>query len=199
MTDPRTSSYRVRLAALLAFAAILALGSFWVLDVMRTSIEDNTPQTKRSEPDYYVEQFHFVRAAKTGQGRYYVSGARMLHFPQSDTYEIQQPVVKGVRSDEPPTTIRAKRAVADPNTNQVQLFDNVQMDRPGSAQTKPMHLNSEYLLILPDDDIVKTDRPVVITFADSILRGTGMFVNHATREFKLASNVRGTFPPKARQ
>jgi lipopolysaccharide export system protein LptC len=199
MTDPRTSSYRFRLAVLLAIATVLALGSFWVLDVMRRSMDEVTPQVKRSEPDYYVEQFHFIRAAKTGEGRYAVSGTRMVHYPSNDTYEIQQPIVKSLRKNEPPMTIRADRALADPNTNQVQLFDNVQADRPASAQTKPMHLSSEYLLVLPDDDIVKTDHPVQITFADAVLRGTGMLIDHAHNEFKLDSHVRGVFPPKALQ
>ena len=197
MSDPRTSSYRFRLAALLVFAAISALGSFWMLDVVRRSMEDTMPSVKRTEPDYYVEKFHFVRAAKSGQARYYVSGMRMVHYPQNDFYEIQQPVLKSLRGDQPPMTIRAERALADPNTNQVQLFDKVQMDRPASGQTKPLHLSSEYLLVLPDDDVIKTDRPVEITFANSVLRGSGMFLNHATREFKLASHVHGIFPPAA--
>ncbi|MBI1892261.1 MAG: LPS export ABC transporter periplasmic protein LptC [Burkholderiales bacterium] len=196
MADPRTSSYRFRLAFLLVFTIILALGSFWVLDVMQRGLEDSLPLSKRTEPDYYVEQFQFVRLAKGGQVRYHLSGERLVHNPQNDTYEIRLPVIKSLRRNQPPVILRAERALADPGTNQVQLFDKVQMDRPASINTKPLHLSSEYLMILPDDDVVKTDRPVTITFGNSILQGSGMFANQGTREFRLSSNVRGTFPPK---
>lgn len=199
MTDPRTSSYRFRLGALLVLAAMLALGSFWMLDVVQRGLEVATPLVKRTEPDYYVEQFQFVRLARTGQARYHISGVRLIHNPVDDTYEIQQPLIKSVRLNQPPVTIRAERALADANTSKVQLFDKVQMDRPASGASQRVHLNSEYLLLLPDDDVMKTDRPVEIMLGKSVLRGIGMFANHATREFRLASSVRGSIPAKLTQ
>ncbi len=195
MSDPRTSSYRLRLGMLLALVAILALGSFWLLDVMRRGMEDAGPMAKRSEPDYYVEQFNFVRMAKTGQVSYHISGVRMTHNPQDDSYEIQQPVIKSVSTSQPTTTVVAERGLADLNASQVQLFNAVQMDRPASTTSQHLHMTTDYLLVLPDEDVMKTHRPVEITAGKSILKGIGMLANQATREFSLKSNVHGVFPP----
>ena len=74
MKDRRASANRFQLWVTVAVVMALALGSFWLLDVIRRGMEDNTPVAKRTEPDYYVEQFNFVRLAKTGQARYHVSG-----------------------------------------------------------------------------------------------------------------------------
>lgn len=197
MSDQRTTYFRVRVGVLLLIAVLLALGSFWVLDVMRKSMEEVTPLSKRTEPDYYVEQFNFVRMTKTGQVQYHISGERMTHNPQDDTYEITQPVIKSLSDNYPPVTIRAKRAVADPNTSQVQLFNDVQMERPASATAKRLHMVSDYLLVLTDEEIMKTHRPVELLVGNSTLKGVGMFTNHATREFRLLDQVQTLFPPRS--
>lgn len=197
MSDARASAFRLRLLLLLTLTSALALGSFWLLDIMRRGAHDTFPTGQRVDPDYYVEQFNFVRVAKTGHVQYHISGIRMTHNPQDDSYEIQQPVIKSLSANQPPMTIRAERALADPHTSEVQLFDDVQMDRPAAANVKRMRLASDYLLVLTDEDIVKTHRPVELVFGNSVLKGIGMIANQATREFRLASQVHGNFPPPA--
>jgi lipopolysaccharide export system protein LptC len=131
----------------------------------------------------------------TGQVHYAVSGARMTHNPQDSSFDILQPVVTSLSADEPPMTIRADRARAEQDNSKVHLFDNVVLDRPASATTEHFQLKSDYLLALPDDDVVQTDKPVEIALGSSVLSGTGMYVNHATREFKIASKVRAVYRP----
>jgi lipopolysaccharide export system protein LptC len=197
MRDPRTSANRFQLGMLLTVVTMLALGSFWLLDVMRRGMEQSAPLIKRTEPDYYVENFNFVKMTKSGQVRYHISGARLTHNPQDGSYEIFNPVVKSLSDTQPPTTIVAKRGMADANLEQVQLFDAVQMERPASPDAEAMRVTSEHMLVLPEEDVMRTDRPVKITVGEAILRGIGMFANQATREFRLASQVRGVFPPQA--
>jgi len=197
MRDRRASANRFQLGMLLAVVVLLALGSFWLLDVMRRSMEDETPTTKRTEPDYYVEHFNFVRLSKTGQARYHIAGERMIHNPQDDSYEISRPVMKTLSETRPTTTIVAERGLTNSDMSQVQLFKNVAMDRPASAGSQHLRLTSDYMLVLPDDEVMKTDRPVELIAGDSVLQGTGMLARQATGEVNLASRVRGVFPPKA--
>ncbi|MFX5785438.1 LPS export ABC transporter periplasmic protein LptC, partial [Acinetobacter baumannii] len=58
-----------------------------------------------------------------------------------------------------------------------------------------MHLVSEYLLLLPDDEIVKTDKPVAMTMGTTRLNGVGMVANNATQVVQLFGNVRGYYEP----
>lgn len=192
MTSKRTSD-RFRLLVLIALATALALGSFWLFDVMRRSIDDTLPAIVRTEPDYTVEKFSLVRLSKTGEARYNISGIKLTHFPQTDSYEIEQRLLKNFRAERPPLTLRAKRAVADPGNSKIQLYDDVQMDRPASPVSQQFHLTSEYLLVLPDDDVMQSDKAVDITLGTTHLTGVGMFANEATREFRLAGQVRGQF------
>lgn len=192
----------VRLWVLLALVVVMALGSFWVLEVMRRSLNDSMPHVVNNEPDYFVEKFSFVKISKAGQARYHISGEKLTHNPQDSSYEIVQPALKVIHLNQPPLTIRADRALADQDGSKIHLHDHVQMDRPasasGSTPTQHFQMASDYLLVLPDTNVVQTNRPVKLLFGSTTLSGTGMYANHVTREFRLANNVHGTYQP-ARQ
>lgn len=197
MNGPR-SVWRFRIFTILALMIALALGSFWLLEVMRRAINDVTPKAARTEPDFYVENFNYVKLSPSGQAQYHFSGARLTHNPQDDSYDIQQPVVSNISPDRAPMTMRSERAHVNSDNSEVRMYENVHIDRPASAQSSHLHITSDYMLLLPDDEIMKTDKAVVITLDQSRLTGVGMFANNATREFSLASNVHGTYqaPPQ---
>lgn len=199
MKDRRASSNRFQVWVMAIIVMLLALGSFWLLDVIRRGMEDNSPAAKRTDPDYYVENFNFVRLAKSGEARYHVSGQRMVHYPQNDSFEIRAPIMKGLSDTRPTTTIVADRAVSNSDMSEVQLFGNVKMDRPASPDSQHLQLTSDYVMVLPDDDVMKTNRPVRLISGATVLTGIGMFANQTTGEFRLASQVHGTLPPRAPQ
>jgi len=184
---------RFRTPLMVMLAAGLALGSFWVLEVVRKDNSESAPTTTRSAPDYYIEKFDFVRMSEAGQPRYKISGAKLTHYPLDNSSEIEQPVVNRLEKDRPPMMIRADRARLEDDNSKIHMYGNVNVDRPATPMAQYFHLKSEYLLVLPDDDIVETDRPVHIVLGESILDGSGMYANNATREFRLSSQVRGTY------
>lgn len=184
---------RFRLVAVLAPALALALASFWVVEVTRRMGDDVVDRTKRTEPDFYVEQFNYVKLSRSGEAQYHLSGARLTHNPVDDSYAVDGPVVRSMRNDAEPMIITAKRAWINGDSSEVHLFDDVEIDRPPALDREYMRLRSQHLVILPDDDAMRTDKPVRITQGQSVLTGTGMYANNATREFKLHHNVHGTY------
>ncbi|MGZ3237193.1 MAG: LPS export ABC transporter periplasmic protein LptC [Burkholderiaceae bacterium] len=189
------SADRVRLIVVITIVIAMALISVWILQVVRKGLNESMPNMPRNEPDYYVEQFKFVRMTNTGQVHYAVSGTRLTHNPQNSSFEIQQPIIKSLSDNQPPITARADRAVSEENNSKVHLYDHVMVDRPASGTTEHFQFTSDYMLALPDDDVVQTDKPVEMALGTSALTGTGMYVNNATREFKLLGKVRGIFQP----
>lgn len=189
---------RFRLAAILAPIVALALASFWVVEVMRRSSDEIIARPERMEPDFYVDQFNYVKMTRTGSAQYHISGARLTHNPQDDSYDIERPVLRSFRSNAEPMVIRSKRAWVNSDNSEVHMFGDVHMDRPATPVRERLQLFSEQVVVLPDDDAMKSDKPVTITFGESMLKGTGMFANNATGEFQLHNNVHGTYqaPPR---
>jgi lipopolysaccharide export system protein LptC len=187
---------RFGILPLLMLALMLALGSFWLLEIMRKSGKEAGPSAARVDPDYYVENFNFVRLSANGEAQYNISGKRMVHHPADDTHTVDLPVVNSLSHERPPMTARAERAWIEQDGSRVHMYDQVRIDRAKTPTSSPFHLESDYLLVLPDEDIMRTDKPVRMTIGDSQLNGTGMVANNATGEVHLASRVQATLPPK---
>lgn len=200
MIDARAAANRFRLLAMIALVTALALASFWVREVMRRGMDDSLQALPRSEPDYYVEKFNFIKISKTGQAQYSIAGVRLTHNPADDSYEIQKPVVNSLSKERPPMTMHAERAIVDGDSSKVHMYKNVHIDRQPSGDSEHLHIASEYLLLLPDDDVMSTPKPVHILLGSSILTGTGMLANNATRQLDISSNAHVTYqsgPPAA--
>jgi lipopolysaccharide export system protein LptC len=181
---------------LLILAVVLALGSFWLLEIMRKSSKDSSPAVARVDPDYFVENFNFVRLSAAGEAQYNISGKRMVHNPANDTHTVELPVINSLSRERPPMTARAERALIEPDGSQVHMYDQVRIDRPKTPTSNLFHMESDYLLVLPNEDIMRTDKPVRMTLGESQLNGTGMVANNATGEVQLASRVQASLPPK---
>jgi len=188
---------RLRLFFILLVLAAGALGSFWWIEILHREREEAVGALPKGEPDYTVEKFNLVRMAKDGRARYSISGTKLTHYPDNDTFEIDRPVLYNVGNNKVPMTMRSDTAHVEHATNKVHMHHHVQVERAASPADQRFHLASDYLLLLPDDDIVQTDKHVDITYGQSHLAGIGMIANNATHEIHLLHQVRGTFinPP----
>ena len=196
MKDARSAN-RVRLAALLLLSLALACGSvFWLFDVIRHGAGSSDSDSARNEPDYTVENFNFVRASKLGQARYSVTGVKLTHYPKEDTYQIDLPIVKNLSTDHPAITTHAQRALSNSDGSDVQLFDNVQVDRPESPAAPHFHMTTEYLQLFPDEDVMRTDRAVDISQGNAEITGEVLYANDATLLYTLGRNVHSIVMPK---
>lgn len=183
----------IRIVLLIAFSAALALGSFWLVEVMRRQTDETLPTKQRSDPDFYAEKFNFVRMGKDGVPRYNLTGTEMKHYPLDNSYQIQKPVMYSFSKGREPMVSRSERALIENNNTEVHMYDNVVIDRPPAAGSQHFQLKTSYLLILPDDEIMKTPKHVDIKVGLSTLNGSGMFANNATGEFNLSSNVHAVY------
>ena len=185
---------RWRPTLLVGVAAIIASASFWLLQTMRGSGPASAPTAARSAPDYYIDNFHFIRMTDNGQPHYSLSGAKLTHFPLDNSSEIDLPLLHRLEKNQAPMMIRADRARSEDHDSKIHMRGHVNVERPATAMAKYFHLDSDYLLVLPDEDVVQTDQAVHIVHDRTTLDGVGMYANNATLEFRLANRVHGTFP-----
>lgn len=188
--DALKSATRFRLSFIVALAAAVALGSFWLNQVMDRSMTDTLQGAPRSAPDYYVEKFNMVKFTAAGHVKYRVSGSRLQHLPLDDSYEIEQPVLHSLSDVHAPMTIHADRARVEEGNSKIHMRGNVQADRPHSPGAEALHIASDYMLILPDDDIMQSDKKVDMTLGRSSMSGIGMIANNASRELRLLNQAR---------
>ena len=186
---------RIPALVLLGAAALLAAGSFWLVQLSQPSTSNTSSQTERTDPDYFVENFTYSKVDGGGRVEYVIEGVKMMHYPADKHSVIDKPVVRNFSPDRPPTTVRAETAHINGDHTEVKLIDNVILERAQARGDEPLTVTSDYMLVLPKKDIVTTDRHVDMRVGSIRLSGTGMVANNATREVTLESKVNGIYPP----
>jgi lipopolysaccharide export system protein LptC len=183
---------------LVLLLGLLALASYWVLEITRNA--GDSGDTVRTRPDYFVENFNFVKIPPPGKTKFRIVGTKLVHYPHDDRADITLPVVTSLDVTQPSMTAHAKRGTvknsADYANSEVHLYDNVVLDRAKTKKTEHLELNTDYLLAYPDKNTMETDFPVEIITGDKVTTGVGLKANNATQQIEILKNVTSVIPPR---
>ena len=160
--------------------------------------DDSHPALRRHDPDYLVVNFTTTTYNREGKAESMLSAERMVHFPDDDSTELVAPRVVQTKPDQPKMTVRADRGKLSRDGEDIHLYDNVVLEREAGAGRTAARLTTEYLQVVRDRSLVRTDREVKIVEETRALSGKGMEYSNETQHFTLGSDVRarfGTKPP----
>lgn len=183
----------------LAILLLLAMLTFWLdRTVELNALRASGPVTH--EPDYVVDNFVIKRLSDSGDPRYLLSSARMMHYPDDDSSHLDFPKLVQAQLGKPETRVSAKRGIVSADGKEVRLFDGVELFKAGEktsqGNTDDMRVRTEYLRVVPDDDKADTPERVLIEQGKTVLAGTGMTFDNRYRRIELQSAVAGTFERK---
>jgi lipopolysaccharide export system protein LptC len=176
---------------LLLIAALAAL-TYWLDRAVQPPVPPRDG-SGRHDPDYIVENFVSVRMGPAGTPVHELAASRMMHYPDDDTTHLESPRFVRFDPPRPQLAITAKRALVSPKGEHVYFHGDVRAVRAGSAARSEMTLTTEYLEVIPDLEVARTDRPVVIVDANTKVTAVGLELNSKTQTVNLLANVRGTY------
>lgn len=192
----KRKAHRGRIALVLTIFVMIALGSFWLLQVMQRA-DDDIGIDPGNEPDYIVENFSFVRMTLEGKPRYLFHGDKLTHRPIDDVSVVDKPVMQTMTPGEPALTIDADSGRIRHKVNQIDLLGGVDIARPASPTTRNMRLKTEALTVFPDEERMQSDTRVDMVLGSTTLTGHGLAINNATQQMQLTNRSRIVIPPKA--
>lgn len=175
---------------------LLALlgGTYW-LDRQAQPDPEKAGNKERGDPDAIMENFSAVQLNKQGQPRFTIAAGRMQHYPYTDSTTLEAPRVTIVSPDQPVVHSTAKRGSISGKGDEVFLYDDVVVLRGAYAGRQELKVDTEYLHIVPDRNLIDTDKAISIVEGSRTLRATGLEIDNNARTFKLLSNVRSTYVP----
>ena len=188
MTDRFTAT------APLILVTLLAGLTFWLERVVHTAPRAATSVT-RHDPDYIVERLSAVAMNEKGAASYTLSAEKMMHYPDDDTTILASPKFVSYGTAKSPVTITASEAVVSGNGQHVYFQDDVRVTRAAYANYSELVVRTDFMHVIPDLNIARTDRAVTITDAQTTVTAVGFELNNETRVMKLQSRVRGTYDP----
>lgn len=175
----------------LALMLALALLTFYL---ERTVRDDESPAAlRRHDPDYIVTNFTTTTYTGEGAVETVMSAQRMVHYPDDDTTELFAPRVVYAKPQQPRFSVRAERGELSRDGDEIFLYGDVVLVRDASSNRPEARMTTEFLHVLRDRSLVRTDRLVKIVEGGRSLEGRGMEYNNASRELVLRADVIARF------
>lgn len=176
----------------LTVVGALAAMTFWLGRVADSQIPGGDAGF-RHDPDYIVENFSALTFDEQGGVRYRLMAGKMVHYMDDDSTELIQPRFEREAGAAPKVSVSARRGLLTAEGADVYFLGDVLVRRLGAADAAPAEMRAEYLRLLPDDDIARTDKPVLLRQGASTIEATGMFVDNEKRYVQLAGRVKAVY------
>ncbi len=152
-------------------------------------------ENKRHDPDAIMENFSATTLNDQGVPDFVMVAAKLMHYPDDDSTTVDEPHITLLSPGKPAIQVTAEHGTISSKGDNVFLSDNVKVLREASAQQDQLTLQTEYLHIVPDQDLATTDRAVTIFDGHNIVHAVGMELDSKTRILKLLSQVRSEHVP----
>ncbi len=181
----------------LLLMAMLALGSWWL--VKNSPLADiprvETPPTH--EPDYTMREFQIQRFTPQGTLRAQIEGDTLRHFPDTDTFEVDNPKIRAWALEGGITDASAKRALSNADASEVQLFGDARVTRLPTATDEGLSFRGEFLHAFLKSERVRSNQPATFMRGDAVIRADAFDYDNIERIIELKGHVRATFPPRS--
>jgi len=172
-------------ALMLSLAAL----TYW----LNHSVQSAPPKkdgSARHDPDYIVENFKTTRTGIDGTPHYVLTATKMTHYPDDDSTYLEQPHFIRYQIGSPSVHVIGKHGMVSANGEHVYFTGNVHVIREAFNTNSQLTLDTEYLHIIPDQDLANSDKAVTIRDANTIVTAIGLELNNKTRILKLLSRVK---------
>jgi lipopolysaccharide export system protein LptC len=171
------------------------LGATYWLNLQVQPQAAKPDSSKRHDPDAIIENFSATKLNEQGVPGFIMVAKKMLHYPDDDSTTLEAPRITMLSAEHPAIHASAKRGTISSKGDEIFLHDDVEVLRDASAKQDQLSLQTEYLHVIPDQNLTDTDRAVTIVEDHTTVHAIGMEMNSETRTLKLLSQVRSEHVP----
>jgi len=177
-------------------SALFPLSLLLILTLMTFSLRYATelPELRhdgksRHDPDYIISDSTLRKLDQTGQLTYTLRAADIRHYPDDDSTDLLKANLVYLYPKKPTVTMSAERGHLNKGGEQVDLYDDVRINRAASGKYEAMNAYMAELTVLPDEEKAFTKSPVLITQGKSWIKGVGMQVDNRAQTYVLESQA----------
>lgn len=174
----------------LLLMALLALGSWWLVKNTPLFDGDRVAAPLRHEPDYTMTNFMVQRFGADGAMRVQIEGDVMRHYPDTDTFEVDNPRIRSIGEDGRASTATARLALSNRDGSEVQLSGGAHVVREATPTQAAIDFRGEFLHYFQFSERVRSHLPVVVTQGGSEIRADTLAYDNLARVLDLKGRVR---------
>lgn len=167
---------------------VAALG-YWNLNPQDSSTPAHDA-TRDNQIDFFAKNTYTVQYQADGKLHYELTAEKVEHIKTSDITLMTAPNMNLFRGTDLPWKIHSERGEVSPGGTEVELIDNVRVERT-DAKGRPTVLTTSRLTVFPDKEYAQTQQAVRIVAANGVTTAQGMKAYMNDGRMLLLSNVRG--------
>jgi lipopolysaccharide export system protein LptC len=199
----RTVWWRAALDAVSAYLplllmALLALGTWWLVENTPLFVDRPEKAPLRHQPDYTMTRFLVQRFAADGVMRAQIEGDLMRHYPDTETIEIDNPRIRSIgAADGRVTLATARTALSNRDGSEVQLSGAAHITRAATAKDAAIEFRSDFLHYFQATEQVRSHLPVVVTQGATEIQADSMLYDNLARSVDLKGRIRAVLPQRS--
>jgi lipopolysaccharide export system protein LptC len=145
------------------------------------------------DPDYFVDDLVATAYDTAGVPRYHLSANKMVHYLDDNTTSLESPTFLRDGPGVPRVAARSSHGAVSADGEIVYLLGDVHMTEAGQGDQMPIELTTQYLKIMPNADLLSTDKPVTLIQGASVVTANSMLANGKERTMQLSGRVKGIY------
>lgn len=179
---------------------LLLVAGYWLYDDSMGGINPigRAKQHIDQGADYFITDALIREYNVDGVLGYQLVADTISHFSHSDTTLLQQPLLTTFGENGEVTTTRSVHGKLLPGGDDIELWDNVVIiqsrpsaENPEGELVQRVRMDTDFIIVTPDEAYADTDRPVVIVNPTGVTRAIGMSAWYQEGKVHLKSTVRG--------
>jgi len=193
---------RVTIYLPVILTAMLALGTYWLVQNAPKLLTPAGKEVPTHEPDFFMRGFVIKNFLPSGDLRSELFGKEGRHYPDNDTMEVDQVRLRAISPEGLTTRATADRGLSNGDGSEIQLFGNAVVVREaatlGGGRAAPrLEFRGDFLHAYIDTERVTSNKPV------TLIRGTDRFTadtldyDNLSGVANLQGRVRGQLVPSA--
>ena len=164
------------------YLPLLMLSALAATTIWLSRAVNNVPgqgnEKVRHEPDIIIENFTAKQFSRTGNVQYILTASKMIHYPDDDTAHLTNVNFQASEPGKPTMYAIADTGILSKKGDEVFLHDNVVLVRDESSDSSKITMRTNFLHIIPNQDIAQTNQPVIIENGRNKINASSMIANN---------------------
>jgi len=177
----------------LVLLTALAALTTWLDFEVRNSMTE-AANRERHDPDTVLHNFVTRQTGRSGAIETTVRARTMRRYMDDGSSEFERPQIEHLDAKGGRMEVRSDRGRASGDQRTLEFEGHVTLRQGGTVKT-PVTMETTYLKVLPQKNLVTTDQAVRFSSADTLVTGLGLDFYMNAQTVKIRSRVKVTYRP----
>lgn len=182
-------------AAPILLAGLLAIASYFTALKAGIRLWDDSPTGSVNTPDYFVQDFSWLRTRDSGRMQLTLQGRMLTHLPVDDLLRLEPVTLTRRRAGAAALHVKAGAAQMNNQSGEVALEKGVSIHRAAFEASPPFDLRSPRMMLDTDHEILHAYDQATLKRGEQVLEAREIRIDQLSGQLTATQQVSLVLPP----